>query len=52
MSIPTEQNLVAGYPIAPLKDSGNAALAQAWVDFVTAPAQQQKLQADFGFLAP
>jgi molybdate transport system substrate-binding protein len=52
VSIPTEQNLVATYPIATLKDSGNAALAQAWIDFVTAPAQEQRLRDDFGFLAP
>ena len=50
VSIPTDQNLVATYPIAPLQDSGNAALTQAWVDFVTAPAQEQRLQDEFGFL--
>jgi molybdate transport system substrate-binding protein len=50
VSIPTDHNVVATYPVAPLKDSGNAALAQAWVDFVTAPAQQQKLRDEFGFL--
>ena len=52
VGIPTDQNVVATLPIAPLADSGNAALAQAWVDFVTAPAQEQKLQDQFGFLAP
>jgi molybdate transport system substrate-binding protein len=50
VTIPTEQNVVATYPIAPLSDSGNAALAHAWVDFVTAPAQEQRLQDEFGFL--
>jgi len=50
VTIPTDQNVVATYPIAPLKDSGNAALAQAWVDYVTAPAQEQRLQDEFGFL--
>jgi molybdate transport system substrate-binding protein len=50
VSIPTEQNVVATYPITTLSDSGNAALAQAWVDFVTAPAQEQRLQDEFGFL--
>jgi molybdate transport system substrate-binding protein len=52
VEIPTDQNVVATLPIAPLKDSKNAALAQAWVDFVTAPAQEQKLQDQYGFLAP
>jgi molybdate transport system substrate-binding protein len=50
VTIPTDQNVVATYPIAPLEDSGNAALAQAWVDYVTAPAQEQRLQNEFGFL--
>jgi molybdate transport system substrate-binding protein len=50
VNIPTEQNLVVTYPIATLKDSGNATLAQAWIDFVTAPAQEQKLRDEFGFL--
>ena len=50
--IPTDQNVVATLPIAALKDSKNAALADAWVQFVTSPAQQQKLQSTYGFLAP
>ena len=50
VTIPTKQNVVATYPIAPLKDSGNAALAQAWIDYVTAPRQEQRLQQEFGFL--
>jgi molybdate transport system substrate-binding protein len=50
VSVPTDRNVVATYPIATLKESGNAALAQAWVDFVTAPAQEQRLQDQFGFL--
>jgi molybdate transport system substrate-binding protein len=52
VEIPTDQNVVATLPIAALKDSKNAALADAWVKFVTAPAQEQKLQAQYGFLAP
>jgi len=50
--IPTDQNVVATLPIAALKDSKNAALADAWVKFVTSPAQEQKLQDQYGFLAP
>ena len=52
VDIPTDQNVVATLPIAALKDSKNAALADAWVKFVTSPAQEQKLQDQYGFLAP
>ena len=52
VTIPTDQNVVATLPIAALKDSKNAALADAWIQFVTAPAQKQKLQQTYGFLAP
>lgn len=50
--IPTGQNVVATLPIAALKDSKNAALAKAWVDFVTSGTAQQALQQQYGFLAP
>lgn len=52
VAIPTDQNVVATLPIAALKDSKNAALAEAWVKFVTSPAQEQKLRDQYGFLAP
>jgi len=52
VEIPTDQNVVATLPIAALKDSKNAALADAWVKFVTSPAQEQALQDQYGFLAP
>jgi len=52
VDIPTDQNVVATLPIAALKDTKNAALADAWVQYVTAPAQEQKLQQQYGFLAP
>jgi molybdate transport system substrate-binding protein len=52
VQIPTDQNVVATLPIAALKDSKNAALADAWVTFVTSPTQEQKLQDQYGFLAP
>jgi len=52
VAIPTDQNVVATLPIAALKDTKNAALADAWVKYVTAPAQEQALQQTYGFLAP
>ncbi len=40
IAIPSEQNVVAEYPIAVLKDASNPAAARAFVEFVrTAPAQ-------------
>jgi molybdate transport system substrate-binding protein len=50
--IPTGQNVVATLPIAALKGSKNAALANAWVAFVTSSASEQTLQTQYGFLAP
>ena len=50
--IPNDQNVVATLPIAALKDTKNAALAHAWVDFVTSSASEQTLQQQYGFLAP
>jgi molybdate transport system substrate-binding protein len=52
IQIPNDQNVVATLPIAALKDSKNAALATAWVDFVTSSASEQTLQQQYGFLAP
>jgi molybdate transport system substrate-binding protein len=52
VEIPTGQNVVATLPIAALKDSKNAALARAWVDFVTSSTSEQTLQEQYGFLAP
>lgn len=52
VQIPTGQNVVATLPIAALKDSKNAALAKAWVDFVTSDTSKQTLQQQYGFLAP
>jgi molybdate transport system substrate-binding protein len=52
VEIPTGQNVVATLPIAALKDAKNAALAKAWVDFVTSSANEQTLQDQYGFLAP
>jgi molybdate transport system substrate-binding protein len=52
VKIPNDQNVVATLPIAALKDTKNAALANAWVDFVTTSASEQTLQTQYGFLAP
>lgn len=52
VEIPTGQNVVATLPIAALKETKNAALAKAWVDFVTSSATEQTLQRQYGFLAP
>jgi molybdate transport system substrate-binding protein len=52
VEIPTGQNVVATLPIATLKDTKNAALAKAWVDFVLNGNTQQTLRSQYGFLAP
>jgi molybdate transport system substrate-binding protein len=52
VAIPTQQNVVATLPIAALKHSRHAALADEWVDFVTSSATEQALRQTYGFLAP
>ncbi len=42
--IPDAYNVVATYPIAPLKEAPHAALAQAFVDSILSPAGQQVLK--------
>ncbi|RRR67325.1 MAG: molybdate ABC transporter substrate-binding protein [Candidatus Viridilinea halotolerans] len=49
ITIPDELNAIANYPIAPLADSANPALAQAFVDYVLAPEGQQILE-QYGFI--
>jgi molybdate transport system substrate-binding protein len=49
VSIPDDVNVVTTLPIATVKGSKNAALAQAWVDFVV--AHQGELVTKYGFLA-
>ncbi len=51
ISIPDAFNVVAEYPIAPLKNSSNPQLARQFVDFVLSPEGQQIL-AKYGFLPP
>jgi molybdate transport system substrate-binding protein len=49
LEIPGPLNPVASYFIAPLKDSPNLDLAQAFIDFVLSPEGQETL-AKFGFI--
>ena len=49
--IPESQNVVATYPIGVVKSSGNAATAQAFVQYVASSAGKATL-AKFGFLKP
>ena len=46
--IPDDVNVIATLPIVAIKGSKNAALAQAWVDFVV--AHQSELVSKYGFL--
>jgi molybdate transport system substrate-binding protein len=50
IEIPDSLNMIANYPIAPLSDSPNLALAQQFVDYVLAPEGQQVLE-QYGFIA-
>ena len=49
LEIPTELNVIAKYPIAPLAASANAELAQTFVDYVLSPEGQAILQ-KWGFV--
>ena len=49
IDIPDNLNTIAVYPIAPVKDSKNAALAQKFVDYVLAPDGQAILER-YGFI--
>jgi molybdate transport system substrate-binding protein len=50
IDIPDNLNTIATYPIAALKDSKNAELAQKFVDYVLAPEAQQIL-VQYGFIS-
>jgi molybdate transport system substrate-binding protein len=50
VEIPDAQNVVAEYPMAVLKQSANASLAQAFMDFILGPEAQAVL-AKYGFAA-
>ncbi|MCC7190284.1 MAG: molybdate ABC transporter substrate-binding protein [Anaerolineales bacterium] len=51
IEIPAELNVIAKYPIAPLVESANADLAQAFVDYVLSDEGQAILQ-KWGFASP
>ncbi len=50
VEIPDDVNVIVSYPIAVVKDSPNAGLAQEWVDYVTTGPGQARLVEEFGFL--
>ena len=50
IDIPDDVNVIATYPIAVVKGSANADLAQEWVDYVTSGPGQTRLTGEFGFL--
>ena len=50
IDIPDELNTIATYPIAPLSDSKNPELAQAFVDFVLS-AEGQAVLGNYGFVS-
>jgi molybdate transport system substrate-binding protein len=49
LAIPDELNTIASYPIAPINDSANPALAQAFIDFVLG-AEGQAILVKYGFI--
>jgi len=51
VEIPTEQNVIATYPIAGLKASGEQDTVQAFIEFVLSAEGQSTLRS-FGFLPP
>jgi molybdate transport system substrate-binding protein len=50
IDIPSDLNTIATYPIAPLKDSSNLPLAQAFTQYVLSPAAQTVL-VKYGFVS-
>ncbi len=50
VDIPDELNTVAAYPIAPIKDSANAALAEKFVEYVLS-AEGQEILVKYGFIS-
>ncbi|HEX3629615.1 MAG TPA: molybdate ABC transporter substrate-binding protein [Candidatus Dormibacteraeota bacterium] len=52
VAIPEAQNVIAAYPVAPLKDSQNLALARAFIGYVMESGGGQATLRQFGFLGP
>ena len=50
VTIPTDINLIAEYPIAIVSEALHRELAQAWIDFVLSPSGQRALR-NAGFIA-
>ncbi len=50
IDIPDDLNTIAAYPIAPIKDSPNAELAQQFIEYVLSPEGQQIL-VKYGFIS-
>ncbi|HMQ34125.1 MAG TPA: molybdate ABC transporter substrate-binding protein [Chloroflexaceae bacterium] len=51
IGIPDELNTIANYPVAPLNDSPNAALAEAFIAYLLSPEAQAVLTR-YGFISP
>lgn len=51
VTIPTQYNVIASYPIAVTSSSTNASLAAEWVAFITS-AEGQRILTAFGFVSP
>lgn len=51
IAIPDELNTIASYPVAPLSDSPNAALAEAFIAYLLTPEGQAVLTR-YGFISP
>jgi molybdate transport system substrate-binding protein len=51
VEIPEDINVIAEYPIATVKDSGNAEVGEAFIEFLIG-ADGQEIMAEYGFGAP
>jgi len=51
VSIPDQYNVIASYPIAVLREAGDASAAQSFVTYVLSPAGERVLK-QYGFLPP
>ena len=51
VAIPEQHQVVAGYPIAVVKDAKNPEVAGRFIDYLVSP-EGQRILADFGFSKP